>query len=167
MLNDLSLGEARTALVRCCGSSAWVASMLRARPFRDQAHLLATASRVWRELSADDWHEAFSHHPRIGEGDKVPSAAQATTAWAKSEQAGASAAELEVKQALADGNRAYEAKFGHIYLVCASGKSGTELLAILRARMDNDPAAELRVAAGEQEKITQLRLLRLLGENAA
>ncbi|MDI3285355.1 2-oxo-4-hydroxy-4-carboxy-5-ureidoimidazoline decarboxylase [Polyangium sp. 15x6] len=158
-LNDLEGDEARAALTRCCGSARWVDRMLHERPFQSRAHLFEAASRHWNALDVADWDEAFSHHPRIGE----PSAAsRSTAAWAANEQAGAARSADDVRAAIAEGNRAYEAKFGRIYLVCATGKTGEELLAILRARLDNDAETELRVAVGEQEKITRLRLEKLL-----
>ncbi len=158
-LNDLNDEETRAALTRCCGSIRWVERMQGERPFRDRAHLFEAASRHWNALDVADWDEAFSHHPRIGE----PSgAAKSTASWAANEQAGASLSADDVRAAIAEGNRAYEARFGRIYLVCATGKTGEELLAILRARMGNDPATELRVAVGEQEKITRLRLEKIL-----
>ncbi|TKD07567.1 2-oxo-4-hydroxy-4-carboxy-5-ureidoimidazoline decarboxylase [Polyangium fumosum] len=158
-LNDLSNDEARAALTRCCGSTRWVDHMLHARPFQSRAELFEAASRHWNALDVADWDEAFSHHPRIGD----PAAASKSTAtWAANEQAGAARSADEVRAAIAEGNRAYEAKFGRIYLVCATGKTGEELLAILRARLGNDAAEELRVAVGEQEKITRLRLEKIL-----
>ncbi len=156
-LDNLSDAEARAALLRCCGSTRWVEAMLAARPFGALSRLYQHAARSWRALDAKDWHEAFSHHPRIG--DAKAAAAGGTAA---KEQAGAAAAPEAVKQALAEGNKKYEAKFGHIYLVCATGKTGLELLAILEQRLKNEPGTELRVAAREQEKITQLRLEKLL-----
>jgi 2-oxo-4-hydroxy-4-carboxy-5-ureidoimidazoline decarboxylase len=155
--------EAAVLLEMCCGSSAWVEEMTLRRPFGTLHVLLETADRVWWLLTPDDWREAFDHHPRIGE--QTASATQSTQAreWSADEQRGASAAEEDVRQALADGNREYERRFGHIYLVCATGKSAEEMLALLRQRMTNDPATELRIAAGEQAKITQLRLEKMFG----
>lgn len=160
-LDELPEAEAREALRKCCGSARWVEAMLRERPFRDRERLFEAAARIWNALDVADWDEAFSHHPRIGEA-KVPQAAASTASWTSREQAGASAASDDVRAAIAEGNRAYEARFGRIYLVCATGKTGEELLAILRARLANDPDTELRVAVGEQEKITRLRLEKLL-----
>jgi 2-oxo-4-hydroxy-4-carboxy-5-ureidoimidazoline decarboxylase len=114
----------------------------------------AAAQSSWRALERSDVLEAMSHHPRIGDLERA-SAADAR------EQAGAASADDAIKAALVDGNRAYEARYGYIYLVCASGKTGAELLQILRARLENDPKAELLVAAREQEKITSLRLEKL------
>lgn len=161
-LDDLPEAEARAALLRCCGSSRWAERMLAKRPFRDRERLFEAASRIWSELSPADWDEAFSHHPRIGEPGRIAAAAASTATWASGEQAGATRSSEEVRAAIAEGNREYEARFGRIYLVCATGKSGEELLAILRSRLGNDPETELRVAAGEQEKITRIRLEKLL-----
>ena len=154
-LNAAPYGVARAWLAACCGAARWLDAVLAARPFRSVAALHEAAERSWRGLERADVLEAMSHHPRIGDAAR----ASATEAG---EQAGAARAGDDVKARLAEGNRAYEARFGHIYLVCASGKSGAELLAILHARLANDPETELRVAAGEQEKITRLRLERLL-----
>jgi 2-oxo-4-hydroxy-4-carboxy-5-ureidoimidazoline decarboxylase len=136
--------------------------MMARRPFADAAALRAAADEVWSALSHGDWLEAFSHHPRIGDVEGLRARFASTRTWAEGEQAGARAASDEVLRALAEGNRAYEARFGHIFIVCATGKSAEEMLALLRARLPNDPVAEARVAAGEQAKITRLRLEKLL-----
>ncbi len=161
-IDDLPEGEAREALRRCCGSNRWVERMLAERPFREKERLFEAASRNWSDLGPADWNEAFSHHPRIGDPGSLAAAAASTAAWAAGEQAGAASAGEDIKAALAQGNAEYEARFGRIYIVCATGKSGEELLSILRARLANDPKAELRVAVAEQEKITRLRLEKLL-----
>jgi 2-oxo-4-hydroxy-4-carboxy-5-ureidoimidazoline decarboxylase len=155
--------EAAPMLEACCGSTAWVNGMIVRRPFLTLFLLLEESEHLWWSLNPDDWREAFDHHPRIGE--TAAAVAQRTTArdWSASEQRGATDAEPDVKRALADGNREYERRFGHIYLVCATGKNADEMLAILRTRLNNDPATELRVAAGEQAKITRLRLLKMFG----
>lgn len=114
------------------------------------------ADECWANLGPRDWLEAFTHHPRIGE--RV-SGAEA------SEQAGAQSADDLIKAQIADVNRQYEARFGHIYIVCASGKSAEEMLAIARSRLQNDPAAELGIAAEEQRKIMHLRLEKILNEH--
>ena len=160
-LNALPSAEAETLLARCCGARAWVMAMLERRPFTDVARLLRAADEVWWSLGPPDWHEAFAHHPRIGEGG--PRAG----AWSTDEQRGVATAAADIRAALAEGNRAYERTFGHIYLVAAAGKSADELLGILQSRLTNDPDTELRVAAGEQAKITRLRLLKLLGVSEA
>ena len=163
-LNALPDEAAGFALARCCGAQAWVAGMRAARPFRDRAGLLEAADRVAGGLARADSLEAFAHHPRIGDRDSLAKRFAATAAWAGDEQdrvAGATAATLD---ALAEGNRAYEERFGYIFIVCATGKSAEEMLAMLLARLGNEPEAELANAAREQRAITRLRLEKLLEE---
>ncbi|UJR87127.1 2-oxo-4-hydroxy-4-carboxy-5-ureidoimidazoline decarboxylase [Sandaracinus amylolyticus] len=164
LLSSLEPNAARRALVRCCASSRWVEAMVRARPFVDDAAVYAAAERIWGALDAPDWLEAFAAHPRIGEDRERLRARFAEAAWSSKEQAGVASASEATLAALAAGNRDYAARFGHVFLVCATGKSAAEMLAALRARLTNDPAAELRVAAGEQMKITKLRLAKLVDE---
>jgi 2-oxo-4-hydroxy-4-carboxy-5-ureidoimidazoline decarboxylase len=155
-LNAAPADEARRLLARCCGAHRWVEAMLGERPFISVDALHAAAERHWRMMGREDLLEAMSHHPRIG--------ARTAPSREANEQAGAQAADEQVKGALAEGNRAYEGRFGHIYLVCATGKSGLELLELLRMRLRNDPETELAIAATEQGKITRLRLDQLLAE---
>jgi 2-oxo-4-hydroxy-4-carboxy-5-ureidoimidazoline decarboxylase len=152
-LNGLPGNAARAALTRCCASRRWVDAMLAARPFASDAALFQAAERAWWALGKDDWLEAFGGHPRIGE--------RGIDALARHEQAGMNRVGEETRAALAQGNREYEARFGHVFLICATGKSATDMLGALRARFGNDPATELRIAAGEQAKITRLRLEKL------
>jgi 2-oxo-4-hydroxy-4-carboxy-5-ureidoimidazoline decarboxylase len=161
-LNAASDEEARDALRRCCGASRWVAAMAERRPFRDAESLYAAADEVWKGLGPADWREAFAHHPRIGDRGALRSRSASTRQWAKGEQAGVDAASEDVLEALARGNRDYEARFGHIFVVCATGKSAPEMLSLLRERLRNEPEREARIAAGEQAKITRLRLEKLL-----
>jgi len=161
-IDDLPADEARAALLRCCGSSRWVERMLAERPFKDRERLFEAAARNWTDLGPADWNEAFSHHPRIGDPSRIAAAAASTATWAAGEQAGAASADDDIKAAIAQGNAEYEARFGRIYIVCATGKSGEELLATLRERLANDPQTELRIAVAEQAKITRIRLEKLL-----
>lgn len=161
-LNQLPDDAARAELERCCGARRWIAGMLAQRPFADRGTLLEAASDVWRGLGPEDWREAFTHHPRIGDVEGLRKRFATTAAWASVEQAGTASASEEVLWSLAEGNRRYEERFGHIFIVCATGKSAAEMDALLRARLGNDPEMELRIAAGEQEKITRLRLEKLL-----
>ena len=110
----------------------------------------------------DDYLEAFEGHPRIGDVESLAKKYANTKGWAGGEQKGLESADREVLQRLAKGNADYEAKFGHIFIVCATGKSAAEMLALLEARMPNDPKTEVMVAAEEQNKITRLRLKKLL-----
>ena len=133
--------------------------MAEERPFHDLGELLAKADAEWWALDAEDWLEAFSRHPKIGER-------AAARSWSEQEQAGAKSADDETKQQLAAANREYESRFGHIYIVCATGKTADEMLSLCRERLSNDPDEELRVAAEEQRRITHLRLRKLLGEES-
>ncbi len=158
--------DAAPLLETCCGSHAWVRTMLERRPFGSLMRILDEADEVWWSLAPDDWREAFDHHPRIGEQSAAAPQGAVALAWSADEQRGVVQSSEGTRQALADGNREYERKFGHIYLVCAAGKSAEEMLALLRSRLSNDPATELQVAAGEQAKITRLRLEKLFGSSS-
>jgi 2-oxo-4-hydroxy-4-carboxy-5-ureidoimidazoline decarboxylase len=153
--------EARHVLQRCCGSALWTDRMLARRPFGSRAGLLAAARDECFALAHADWLEAFSHHPKIGDRDTLRKRFAATRHLSERGQAGVDGASGEVLDALAAGNRAYEEKFGYIFIVCATGKNATEMLGLLRSRLNNDPASELRIAATEQAKITEIRLQRL------
>ena len=148
--------DAHATLSACCGSSRWTGRMLARRPFGSRDALLTAAREEWWALSPDDWLEAFSHHPRIGDST--------ATGVAAAEQAGAQGAGTVVQDELRRVNQAYEEKFGHIYIVCATGKSADEMLEIARQRMNNDPATELRISAEEQRRIMHVRLRKLLGD---
>ena len=164
-LNALGREEVRSLLEACCGSSRWIEAMLSKRPFISQEHLLNAADESWSETGPEDWLEAFSHHPRIGEKKAATLQGDLAASWSKGEQSSAGAAGTSVQEELAGINRRYEERFGYIYIVCATGKTVEELLEIARDRMSNDRETELRVAAEEQRKITQLRLRKLLEVN--
>jgi OHCU decarboxylase len=160
-LNVMPEREAMRALLNCCGSKAWAREMTLHRPYYDFTELVQNADRVWRRLSPDDWREAFARHPRIGE--RAPSTA--TTGehrWSESEQSHARRGDAQVLAELATVNAEYEERFGHVFLICATAKSAAEILANARARLQNDSAAELLVAAEQQRLITHLRLRKLL-----
>jgi allantoicase len=183
-LNALPERQAEAELLACCGSRAWAAGVAAARPFADAATLAATADQVWDGLDPDEWLEAFAAHPRIGGrragvdrqpdmGRLAPSAGPAEQSlgpsapapgeeWSSDEQAGVSDADPGVLAALAEGNLEYERRFGHVFLISASGRKADELLEALHRRLDNDPEVELGVAAAEQRAITRLRLGKLL-----
>lgn len=161
-LNALSAAEAHDELLTCCGSPRWARAVARLRPFDDREELMEAAERVWNELEPADWLEAFHAHPRIGESKAAAGQTAREAGWSAREQAGAATAGEDERAALARGNAEYEARFGHIYIVCATGRSASEMLSILRARLANDAQTELRVAAGEQARITRIRLGRLL-----
>jgi OHCU decarboxylase len=161
-LNGLSEPEARKVLLRCCGAARWAEQMSARLPFAGETELLADAVEVWQGLTREDWLEAFAAHPKIGDLEALRLKFAPAAPWSAEEQGGVTGAPPATLQALAEGNRQYEARFGHIFIVCATGKSAGEMLALLRERLANTPEAELRVAAAEQEKITRLRLQRLL-----
>ena len=141
-------------MARCCGAGRWVDGMVAARPFADDEAVLEAAERLWWALGPGDWLEAFAGHPRIGE--------RAGNDWARAEQAGVDAAGVETRRALAAGTEEYERRFGHVFLICATGRSADEMFGELRRRLKHEPARELRVAAGEQAKITRIRLEKLV-----
>ena len=163
-LNWLTADEAAATLRACCGSAAWVQGMLARRPVPNLSALLQAAEEVWAGLGPKDYLEAFAAHPRIGE-TKSPATANAQSArFSRDEQVGVHGVSDEVQAALAQGNRDYEARFGHIYIVCATGKSAPEMLALLQSRLGNPPEVELKIAAEEQRKITRLRLHKLVSQ---
>jgi OHCU decarboxylase len=162
-LNSASAAEAERELLKCCGATEWARALAARRPFRDARELLTAAEEIWWSLSERDWLEAFAAHPRIGVRERAARAPhRQAEAWSEQEQSGASVAAQGTLDQLAEGNRAYEEKFGHIYIVCATGKTADEMLALLRARLSNEADTELRNAAAEQSKITGLRLEKLL-----
>ncbi len=159
-LNTLPPQLAEAALLACCGSSRWARRMVIRRPFESVEELLEAAAAIWQELAPEDWREAFSGHPRIG--DKPKQASDTERGWSEQEQSAAKLASELTVAALAEANRVYEGRFGYIFIVCATGKSAEEMLAILQQRLQNDADTELRVAAGEQRKITELRLRKFI-----
>jgi OHCU decarboxylase len=161
-LDSRSPEEAREALARCCGSRRWVAGMLDRRPFGSDAGLGAAAHAVWAALDRDDYLEAFSCHPAIGAIIADRSAKPETSlGWSKEEQSGVASADARTLVDLQSANSAYRERFGFVFIVCATGKSATEMLDAIRARLGNDPSTELSRAAAEQAKITDLRLYKL------
>lgn len=161
--NHSSPTEAAEELLPCCGSPVWAKQLTYRRPFPDTSYLLAASDEVWLGLPPSDWLQAFHSHPRIGESSAKAAVAARSSAWSQQEQLQAAAAPDAVKQDFAEANHAYERKFGHIFIVCATGKSAAEILAILRRRMHNDADTEIHEAAEQQRQITQLRLKKWLG----
>lgn len=159
--NSLPPEKAAEEILSCCGSRAWAQAMAARRPIPDEAGLLAACDQVWKNLPQPDWLEAFRSHPRIGETNARAASAQSAE-WSKSEQQKVGDAADAVKTALAERNRAYEQKFGRIFIVCATGKSAVEILEILERRLRNDDKIELFEAAEQQRQITQLRLKKWL-----
>jgi allantoicase len=161
-LNGLDERARVDALQRCCGSRRWATRMAALAPFTSRTALHGLADHLWWDCGDGDWREAFTHHPRIGaDAASLRESFAKTATWSEGEQAGVHGASEETIAALAKGNADYEARFGFLYIVCATGRSAAEMLADLTERLDNSPANELRVAAGEQAKITHLRLEKL------
>jgi OHCU decarboxylase len=156
-LNALTDDEVIYKLLQCCGSSKWARAMTAGRPFATIHDVYAAADNISRDLERPDWLEAFRAHPPIGESD-----GSRTREWSRVEQAGALAAGDDVRRRLAARNRDYAARFGYIFIICATGKTAGEMLAALEERLGHDAARELQVAAAEQQKITRLRLAKLL-----
>jgi 2-oxo-4-hydroxy-4-carboxy-5-ureidoimidazoline decarboxylase len=159
MLNDAKLKE---ELWKCCGSSRWVKQMVAAKPFRSEKDLFVKAESCWHHTSEADWLEAFSHHPKIGDLKSLEKKFASTKAMAGDEQASVNSASSKILEQLAEGNMLYESKFGFIFIVCATGKSAKEMLELLNERINNDRSAELKIALGEQYRITKLRLQKLI-----
>jgi OHCU decarboxylase len=161
-LNQLTAPDAEGEFLKCCGSRAWAQAMAAGRPFTTEEELFADAEDASASLTDEDWLEAFRAHPKIGEQKAAAGQTQQEASWSAHEQSGMQAAATDTIARLASGNREYEAKFGFIFIICASGKSSDEMLAILNERLASDLVTELRVAAKEQQKITRLRLEKLL-----
>lgn len=136
--------------------------MMTERPFLSLNPLLDSAEQIWWSLDPGDWLEAFHSHPRIGEKKAAAPTSDQSKRWSETEQAAVNSAASETLQTLATLNRQYEEKFGFIFIVCATGKSPDQMLSILKERLANTVDEELRNAAAEQAKITQLRLKKLI-----
>lgn len=163
-LNTLSKQQLTSELTKCCGSPAWVNRMLPFFPADDLVELLEDAEEQWFKCNEEDWKQAFAQHPKIGDIDSLKKKFASTATWASGEQSGVNAAPQNTIEALAEANKKYEDKFGYIFIVCATGKSAEEMLGILQSRLLNEPKLEIEVAADEQNKITKLRLEKLLDD---
>ena len=160
-LNKLPGDAARQEFHKCCGASWWCEQMNEARPFADAVALQVEADRVFDAMPSQAWLEAFGGHPKIGDLDSLRMRLAGNKQWSAGEQAGVEVADEETLQRLADGNREYEQRFGYVFIVCATGKTAAEMLALLELRLRNDDSTELSVASEEQRKITHLRLGKL------
>jgi 2-oxo-4-hydroxy-4-carboxy-5-ureidoimidazoline decarboxylase len=161
--NKADAASAFNAMLACCGARRWAAAMVGLRPIGSVQNLSAAADSAWSAMEEADWMEAFACHPRIGERKAAHSSAK-SAAWSRQEQSSANAAAEQVLTELAEGNAHYEQRFGITYIVCATGKSANEMLAILNRRLGSDRATELREAAEQQRQITQIRLGKWLVE---
>lgn len=160
--NQLSPAQVRKALFDCCASKKWVGEMLTHRPFSSAADLLDASEMTWPALDRKEWLAAFRHHPAIGTTRAKRKQSVIAQQWSAGEQSAVQKSSAHTLALLAAANRTYRAKFGHVFLICASGKSSEEILKNLQERLSNNPEIELRNAAEEQRKITRLRLEKLL-----
>lgn len=156
--NAADATEARNAMLACCGSKRWADAMVALRPIANIVALSEAADRVWAAMQEADWLEAFACHPRIGDRNASIHAGEQSAAWSRTEQAQTNSASDRVLEEIAAGNERYEERFGFTYIVCATGKSAEEMLAILNRRLGSTREIELREAAEQQRQIMQIRL---------
>lgn len=161
-LNSISPDEAKKEFLKCCGCNEWARRMVADRPFKDLEELTERAKSIWWQLQSRDWLEAFHSHPKIGETKAASETSVKSQQWSADEQSGLRDSAHETRNQLVILNRLYEEKFGHIFIICASGKTSEEMLEALRQRLENSREEELRIAASEQAKITKLRLKKLV-----
>jgi OHCU decarboxylase len=161
-LNDLPVDKAEAVFRDCCGSREWARRMAESRPFPMLEDLFGRATRIWYSLSPADHLEAFASHPKIGSKSPAPGQMPKAAEWSSGEQAGAVWAAANVLDELSEANRLYIEKFGFIFIICATGKSAEEMLAICVGRLENSAGTEMKIAADEQQKITEIRLNKLL-----
>lgn len=163
----MDAGEAAVAVLPCCGSHAWANGVASRRPLNTLPELLAASDSSWWSLNESDWQEAFDSHPRIGERHAQAPASATSLHWSAAEQSVAQLSDDAAKAMLEQGNQAYEAKFGRIFIVCATGKTSQEILAILTHRLHNTAEMELHEAAEQQRQITHIRLQKWLAAEEA
>ncbi len=161
-LNALTISDANEQFELCCGAANWIQKMNRNRPFQNENEVYKKAESIWFSLSSKDWLEAFIHHPKIGDIDSLRKKFHNTKSISENEQSGVNDAAESTLEDLAESNQLYEDKFGFIFIVCATGKSADEMLAMIKIRLNNNVNAEMLNASKEQNKITKLRLEKLL-----
>jgi|ERR1700757_1816893 len=163
-LNNLPPDKTFEELFKCCGSTTWAKQLATKKPFESKTSLLHNSDWIWQNCTVRDALEAFTHHPKIGDLKSLEKKFAATKDWAGGEQAGVNTATQNTLVALANGNEAYLKKFGYIFIVCATGKTAEEMLALLNTRLGNTPETEIKIAMAEQNKITHIRLEKLINE---
>lgn len=161
-LNNLNKQTLISEFLKCCGSDKWANLLANKIPFTSLEDLFEKSDEIWKTLGKTDYLEAFSQHPKIGDIESLAKKFANTKDWAENEQSGVNEASNEIIQELATYNGYYDSKFGYIFIVCATGKSAQAMLGILKTRLKNEPEQELKVAADEQNKITKIRLEKLL-----
>jgi len=162
--NDLEESKVIEEVKRCCSSQKWAQDFIKKRPFSSWDDMLKASETTWFQLSKEDWLEAFNGHAKIGDLNSLKKKYNNTKNWSEGEQKGVQETPESVLKELKTLNDLYEKKYAHIFIVCATGKTAEEMLSILKTRMNNDPDEELKKAAEEQNKITNLRLEKLLWE---
>ena len=163
ILNSLSEKETRTHLEKCCVSKTWISNMVESRPFSSEEDVIKKAASIWyNDCSLDDFKQAFTGHPKIGDVESLREKFANTKEWANNEQAKVAEANTSTIEALAKTNKTYKDKFGYIFIVSASGKSAEEMLAIINERLHHNKEDEIYVAMNEQHKITVIRLDKLI-----
>ena len=167
LLNSAPKHTAAGYLRKCCSSEEWITRMLRQRPFCNSDAVHAAADSAWIDLGEQDYLEAFSGHPKIGDIQSLQKKDSDSAKLARSEQSGVDSAPPEILQKLSEANHAYEEKFGFIFIVCATGKNASEMLAILQDRLESERAAELKTACEQQREIFHLRLDKFLWQKSA
>jgi 2-oxo-4-hydroxy-4-carboxy-5-ureidoimidazoline decarboxylase len=160
--NELPAGAAQQALLACCSAPTWADQMAAARPYRSAQEAIERSGAVVATLTVTDLADALAGHPRIGERPGAADGSSQTARWSAREQSGVDTEDTRTRRALAAANREYERRFGHVYLVFAAGRTGTELLELLRGRLQNEPDDEWQVVRAELQKINALRLQRLI-----
>lgn len=163
-LNTLNRKLAFDELFKCCGCTIWAQNLIDFRPYKNKEELFRLSNMIWTSCENEEVLEAFSHHPKIGDLKSLEKKFGSTKEWASGEQAGVNVATTKVLEELAQANQAYENKFGYIFIVCATGKTADEMLALLKIRLLNDDEKEFRIAKEEQNKITHIRLDKLLAQ---
>jgi 2-oxo-4-hydroxy-4-carboxy-5-ureidoimidazoline decarboxylase len=161
-LNELPTQAAEQALLECCSAPTWAEQMAAARPYSSADEAIRRSGAIVDGLTVADLTDALAGHPRIGEQSHAGNGSRRAADWSSREQSGVDADDTALRQALAAANRQYEQRFGHIYLVCAAGRSGAELLGVLRDRLRNEPDEEWQVVRSELQKINALRLRQLM-----
>jgi 2-oxo-4-hydroxy-4-carboxy-5-ureidoimidazoline decarboxylase len=161
----LDTEKKKELLHQCCGSTNWVNKMIAALPAEDLIDLLEIAEEQWYACSEQDWREAFSHHPKIGDINSLKEKYASTGHWAANEQSSVKEATEQTLQRLAEGNEEYENKFGYIFIIYATGKTADEMLSLLKQRLYNSPEVEIQIAMEEQLRITKTRLEKLFDIN--
>jgi len=161
--NEADEAVALEAMLACCAARRWAQAMVALRPYGSVESLSLAADEVWSTMEEPDWMEAFAAHPRIG--DRKESGETSTSAaWSQQEQSRTRDAAQQVLANLAEANQQYEERFGFTYIVCATGKSAEEMLAMLERQLTNDRETELREAAEQLRQIMQIRLGKWLVE---